>query len=163
MPADTGRRGRHWVSGAHIIGWFGEERAYAALLDALTRDRLSAEAVDREMHASPRRSLADVQKDQERAARDELAEARREVQAFRAALQDIRARGGPDGRAEVPYDDQDPQQNQQAELLIQYLVRPSYAEVRTEEPDAGHYIYYIRVDWDRLRALAEEQGHPLSL
>jgi hypothetical protein len=24
-------------------------------------------------------------------------------------------------------------------------------------------VYYIRVEWQRLRALAEEQGHPITL
>jgi hypothetical protein len=46
-------------------------------------------------------------------------------------------------------------------VLIQYLVRPGYAEVRTEEPAAGSYVYYIRVNWSKLRALAEEQGYRL--
>ena len=50
-----------------------------------------------------------------------------------------------------------------ADVLIQYLVRPGYAEVRTEEPEPEHYVYCVRVDWTRLRALAEEQGHPIAL
>jgi hypothetical protein len=48
-------------------------------------------------------------------------------------------------------------------MLIQYLVRPDYAEVRTEEPEPGHYVYYVRVNWPRLRALSEAHGHALAL
>ena len=48
------------------------------------------------------------------------------------------------------------------DVLIQYLVRPGYAEVRTEEPQPGNYVYYIRVDWPKLRALAAAEGHPLE-
>jgi hypothetical protein len=132
-------------------------------LDALTRDRLEVEAVEREMQATARRSLAEVQQAQQRAERDELAEARRELNDFRAAMTDMRERSGADGLAEVPYDSRDQVQNGAADVLIQYLVRPGYAEVRTEEPQAGQYVYYVRVDWARLRQLAEAQGHPISL
>jgi hypothetical protein len=154
---------QRWLSGFGAFDWRGDERAYASLLDALTRDRLGVEAIEREREATSRRSLAELQEDQQRAARDELAEARRELQEFRAAMDDVRQRGGPNGDAEVPYDSQDPDQNRAADVLIQYLVRADYAEVRTEEPEPGHYIYYIRVDWKRLRSLSEAQGHALTL
>jgi hypothetical protein len=154
---------RRWLSGSGRLEWRTDERAYASLLDALTRDRLEVEAVEREMQASPRRSLAEVQADQHRAERDELAEARRELQEFRTAIADARERGGPDGQAEVPFDSRDAAQNAAADVLIQYLVRPGYAEVRTEEPQPEQYVYYIRTDWPRLRQLAEGQGHPIGL
>jgi hypothetical protein len=154
---------QRWLSGFGALDWRTDERAYASLLDALTRDRLEVEAVEREMQATARRSLADVQEAQQRAERDELAEARRELTDFRSALSDVRERGGNDGTAEVPYDSRDVTQNQAADVLIQYLVRPGYAEVRTEEPQPEQYVYFVRVDWHRLRALAESQGHPISL
>ena len=152
---------RRWLSGFGAFDWRTDERSYASLLDALTRDRLEVEAVEREMQATARRSLAEVQQDQQRAERDELAEARRELDDFRAAITDVRRRGGGDGRAEVPYDSRDSKQSAAADVLIQYLVRPGYAEVRTEEPQPGQYIYNIRVDWPRLHRLAADQGHPL--
>jgi hypothetical protein len=159
MARQNGPPGR-WLSGFGSLDWRGDERGLASLLDALTRDRLEVEAVERERAAAPRRSLADVQQAQQRAERDELAEARRELDDFRAALSDIFRRAG--GRsAEVAYDSAKPEQNLAADVLIQYLVRPGYAEVRTEEPQPGHYVYDIRVDWARLRQLAEAQGHPL--
>jgi hypothetical protein len=160
MARQDGPRQR-WLSGFGALDWRTDERAYASLLDALTRDRLEVEAVEREMQATSRRSVAEVQEAQHRAERDELAEARRELDAFRMAMSDVRARGGTDGLAEVPYDSEDPAQNTAADVLIQYLVRPGYAEVRTEEPRQGRYVYYIRVDWPRLRALAQAQGHPI--
>ena len=153
---------QRWLSGFGALDWRSDERAYASLLDALTRDRLEVEAVEREMQATAR-SVAEVQQAQQRAERDELAEARRELDDFRAAMADMRARSGPDGKNEVPYDSRDKVQNAAADVLIQYLVRPGYAEVRTEEAQPGQYIYYIRVDWVRLRALAEAQGHPIAL
>ncbi len=154
---------QRWLSGFGTLDWRTDERAYASLLDALTRDRLEVEAVEREMQATARRSLADVQHDQQRAERDELAEARRELDEFRSAMTDVRERSGQDGQGEVAYDGRDPAQNAAADVLIQYLVRPAYAEVRTEEAEAGQYVYYIRVDWPRLRELAAAQGHPIAL
>jgi hypothetical protein len=154
-----------WLSGFGTLDWQADERAFASLLDALTRDRLEVEAVERELQATSRRSLAELQEDQHRAERDELAGARRELADFRSALTDIHRRGvasDSDGR-EVAYASHDAQQNRAADVLIQYLVRPGYAEVRTEEPNPGDYVYYIKVDWDRLEELAEEQGHPIAL
>lgn len=154
---------QRWLSGFGSLDWRSDERAYASLLDALTRDRLEVEAVEREMQATARRSLADVHEDQQRAERDELAEARRELDEFRTAMTDVRERSGTDGRGEVPYDSREQSQNSAADVLIQYLVRPGYAEVRTEEPQPGQYVYYLRVDWPRLRELAQAQGHAIAL
>ena len=162
MARPDGTASQRWLSGFGALDWTTDERAYAALLDALTRDRLEVEAVEREMQANARRSMADVQEDQHRAERDELAEARLELSEFRTAMTDVRERGGSDGTDEVPYDSRDPVQNAAADVLIQYLVRPGYAEVRTEEPQPEQYVYYIRVDWPRVRQLAEAQGHPIA-
>jgi uncharacterized protein involved in exopolysaccharide biosynthesis len=162
MAREDGTPPLRWLSGFGGLDWGSDERTYAALLDALTRDRLDVEAVEREMQTPARRSLADAQEEDDRVRRDELAEARRELGEFRSAMNDVRARGGEDGSAEVPYDSGVPEQNRAADVLIQYLVRPGYAEVRTEEPQAGSYVYYIRVDWPRLRELAEAQGHPIA-
>src|SRR5437870_1502678 len=102
---------QRWLSGFGALDWRSDERAYASLLDALTRDRLEVEAVEREMQATARRSLADVQEDQHRAERDELAEARRELDDFRTVMTDVRARSGADGKSEVSYDSRDAVQN----------------------------------------------------
>src|SRR5919197_4550310 len=94
---------RRWLSGFGALDWRSDERDFAALLDALTRDRLEVEAAERERLAASRRSLADVQEAQHRAERDELAEARRELNEFRSAITDVRERAGEDGHSEVPY------------------------------------------------------------
>jgi hypothetical protein len=161
--ADKAKPQRRWLSGFGALDWRSDERAFASLLDALTRDRLETEAVERELSATSRRSLAELQESQHRAERDELAEARRELDEFRTAIADARQRSGHNEKAEVSYDSGNPEQDAAADVLIQYLVRPGYAEVRTEEPEPEHYVYYIRVDWPRLRGLAEAQGHPIAL
>lgn len=140
------------------MGWQADEHTYAGLLDALTRDLLDVEATEREMVAAARRSLSSVQEEQQRAEQEELAEARRELGVFRAALERVRDNAGSDGGLEVPFDAADPEQDAQADALVQYLVRPDYAEVRTEELGPGRYVYHVRVQWDRLRALAKEHN-----
>src|SRR5919197_4340366 len=110
---------RRWLSGFGALDWRSDERDFAALLDALTRDRLEVEAAERERLAAARRSLADVQEAQHRAERDELAEARRELNDFRAALTDVRRRADSSS-AEVPYDSRNQDQNEAADVLIQY-------------------------------------------
>jgi hypothetical protein len=152
---------RRWLGGFGGFEWHSDDRGFAALLDALTRDRLEAEAVEREMSASARRSPADLKESQRAAERSELEDARRELAEFRSALLDARSRAHRDDRAEVAYDSSNPSQNAAADLLIQYLVRPGYAEVRTEEPTAARYVYWIRIDWPKLRALA--RGHGVQL
>lgn len=151
---------RRWLSGFGAFEWRSDERAFATLLDALTRDRLETEAHEREMNAGRN---TDVREAQSKAEHDELAEARSELDEFRSAIADARTRAGKDELAEVPYDSSQPTANAAADVLIQYLVRPGYAEVRTEEPQSEHYVYYIRVDWPRLRELAREQGLEITL
>jgi hypothetical protein len=158
--ADRKTPQRRWLSRFGAFEWHSDERAYASLLDALTRDRLEAEALERERNAG---RLTDVQEAQHKAERDELAEARSELDEFRSAVADARRRAGRDERAEVPFDSSKSTENAAADVLIQYLVRPGYAEVRTEEPDPERYVYYIRVDWPRLRKLAVDQGHPITI
>jgi hypothetical protein len=151
------RPARRWLSGFGAHEWGSDDRAYASLLDALTRDRLETEVLEREISAPAQQPVPDL-KQLERAERDA---ARRELDEFRQALTDVRARGAGSDRAEVAFDSRNAEQDAEADVLIQYLVRPGYAEVRTEEPTSEHYVYYIRIDWPRLRSLAVEQGHPL--
>ncbi len=137
--------------------WGQGDSPYASLLHALARDRLELTKTETELDATSRRGMADVLEAEQRAERDERAEAQRELSAFRAAIEDASTWGD----VEVGYDSRNRVENTRADVLIQYLVRTGYAEVRTEEPEPGAYVYFIRVDWPRLRALAEATGHPL--
>lgn len=162
MLADTDRQRRRWIRGHG--SWFtsdADERAYAGLLDALTEDLADTQVADVERRASARRSQADVIEESEQIRAEELDVARDELGAFRAALEDARARGAGSEGGEVAYDSADPREDRLADALIQHLVRTGYGEVRTEELGEGHYRYHLRVDWPRLEALAREQGQPL--
>ena len=146
---------QRWRLGFGALTWRAEDRGYAALLEALTREREQVLRQTQEL-AAPAAPLTTRGIDAvlERGARAELA-------VFRAALEDARARSGANGQAEVAYDSRNPDQDTWADILIQYLVRPGYAEVRTEEPEPWHYRYWIRITWERLRQLARGEGHAL--
>lgn len=141
----------------------GDERAYAALLEALTRQLVDAETTELERVASARQSAEGLREAQRRIEREERSEARRELDDFREGLEAVRQSAGSDGRGEAAFDARDPHQDGLAGALIQYVVRPGYAEVRTEEPEDGQYVYFIRVNWERLQALAQEIGHPIQV
>ena len=148
---------RPWRLGFERIAWRPADRAYAGVLEALTRERTALLEQGRELVAPARpRTSGAITQAQERQARAELA-------LFRAALEDARARSGPHGDLEVPFDSHHPRDDASADVLIQYLVRPGYAEVRTEETEPWQYRYWIRVAWDRLRQLAAEAGYRLPL
>jgi hypothetical protein len=148
---------RPWRVGFEQLAWRPADRAYAAVLEALTRERTALLEQGRELAAPARpRTTGAISPEQERQARAELA-------LFRAALEDARTRSGPRGDLEVPFDSQHPRDDASADMLIQYLVRPGYAEVRTEETEPWQYRYWIRVGWDRLRQLAAQTGHRLPL
>ena len=148
---------QRWRLGFGDLTWRGEDRAYAALLEALTRERHALLRQGREI-MDPARPLArsDIGAQLERGARAELA-------VFRAALEDARGRSGADGTAEVAYDSRDPRQDFWADIVIQYLVRPGYAEIRTEETEPWHYRYWIRIDWPAVRRLIADDKHPLPI
>ncbi len=146
---------RRWLSAFGRHDWDESDRTYATLLDSLTRDRLEAEALERELSRPAEQVTADERALEQR----EIDEARQELDEFRAALTDARQRGADGG--EVPYDSADPREDAAADVLIQYLVRPGYAEVRTEEPQPQHYVYYVHIDWPKLRELASRRGNTL--
>jgi len=145
---------RDWATPA----WPDDERVYAALLDALTRDLIEIAGTERQIVAHAEVDPEEMAANQERLEREELDEARRELGSFRTAVEEARAAG--EG-AEVPFDAADPHRDELADALIQYLVRPGYAAVRTEEPSPGHYVYHVQVDWPKLRGLTDQLGYKL--
>ena len=145
---------RDWATPA----WPDDQRVYASLLDALTRDLIDIAGTERQLVAHAEVDPEEMAQNQRRLEREEMDEAHRELGSFRAALEEARQQG--EG-AEVAFDAADPRQDDLADALIQYLVRPGYAAVRTEEPSPGHYVYHVQVDWPKLRALAAELGYTL--
>ncbi|MDQ3699715.1 MAG: hypothetical protein M3442_02215 [Chloroflexota bacterium] len=139
----------------------GDERAYAAVLQALARERVDVDSANVEKVATSRRSMADVKEAESEIEADVLADARRRLHTFRTALEDAYTRSRGSSQLEVAYDSADADQDGLADVLIQYLVRTGYGDVSTDEPAPGQYVYNVRVDWDRLCQLAAEQGHPL--
>jgi hypothetical protein len=138
-----------------------EKGVYTALLDALSNAVLDTEYTDIEANASARRDMADVKREEAHVAQTFLEEAQQNVPAFRDALHDAWRRGESTGIAS--YDSADPVEDAHATVLIQYLVRSGYADVRSEECGQEHYVYHLQIKWDRLRALAGTLGHRLPL
>jgi hypothetical protein len=66
------------------------------------------------------------------------------------------------GQQELPLDDRVPDENAMADALIRFLVSFDLAESRTEETEPMHYIYNVRVDWDKLEAIARQLGMDLD-
>jgi hypothetical protein len=159
MTMDVGTPIR-WLRGLGLIQWGVDERPYASLLEALTLDLAEKQATVDEMESTSRRDPADMAEAHEELTEDVLERARGELGTFRVALDDLAARGGT---GEAAYDSADPVQNAQADALIQFVVRPGYGQVRTEEPTPGRYVYNLQADWPRLRQLAADTGHPLPL
>src|SRR5215204_1053713 len=62
------------------------------------------------------------------------------------------------GGQELRLSDQDPVENSVADALIRYLVSFGLASSRTEEAALNHFVYYLSVDWDRIRAIASGIG-----
>jgi hypothetical protein len=153
-----------WLRGLGSFEWAPNDQPFAVLLEALVRDRAEDELLVREMEATSRVDMGELHQDRKEIAEADLERARGEVGTFRTALEDAWRRGGDGGDGgEVPYDSANPVENAQVDALIQYVVRPDYGEVRTEEPQPNRFVYHVRVDWPRLRALGEAHGHPLPL
>src|SRR5689334_8699410 len=94
---------RRWLPGFGLQDLNADDRTYASLLTALTRDRVETEALERELSAPAVQESTDVKQLE----REELDEARRELDQFRAALADAHSRAAGNTRAEVPYDSAD--------------------------------------------------------
>jgi hypothetical protein len=66
------------------------------------------------------------------------------------------------GRDELPLDDRVPDENAMADALIRFLVSFDLAESRTEETEPMHYVYNVRIDWQKLGAVAQRAGIDLD-
>jgi hypothetical protein len=118
------------------------------LLDLIVRERT-------EPMEEKAAELSNPAADDSAAATEARAEARaRDLDdAFETGLKAARRASG-----ELRLDASDPLQDRLADALIQFLVRPGLATVRTEELAQDQFVYYVSVDWAALRRLALQAG-----
>jgi hypothetical protein len=147
-------------------GWKGREPALAddarKLLDYIVRHFvLHDELVAIDLDASASDPGAEIEMDKREAVQRELARADDLAAAFADGL--ARAdRARSRGLDEVVLDDRDPVHNRIADAMIQFLVSHQLASSRSEPAEEYHYVYYISVDWDRLRDAAADAGVDLA-
>ncbi|HUZ00647.1 MAG TPA: hypothetical protein VMU89_09875 [Thermomicrobiaceae bacterium] len=98
-------------------------------------------------------SVDDVPAELRRAAREEEQRAGQLLPAFREGLARADAARRAGGNA-ISLDDRDPLDNQIADALVHFLVRPGIALSSTRETQPLHYIYTIAVDWNQLVSVA---------
>jgi hypothetical protein len=128
------------------------------LLDYIVRSYVVHDdlvGIDLEASASDRGEA--IETDKRRAVQREIERADHLAEAFSRGL--VRARSG---NGELVLDDRNPEENQEADALIGFLVSHHLASSRTEETEPRHYRYYVAVDWDRLGAAARAAGIDLD-
>jgi hypothetical protein len=128
------------------------------LLDHIVRTYVVREelvGIDLEASASDRGDA--IETDKRRAVRREIERAEHLAPAFSRGLARAHTQSG-----EIVLDDRDPEENQEADALIAFLVSHDLASSRTEETEPMHYRYRVAVDWDRLGAMAKQAGIDLD-
>jgi hypothetical protein len=96
-----------------------------------------------------------IVEDQERITRFEEARAGSLEEAFRDGLLRADAARRAGGSA-ISLDDRKPEDNRQADALVNFLVRSKLATSTARETDAQHYIYTVSIDWEALDRVARE-------
>ena len=111
------------------------------------------EQKDIDLNAPASESGGEIETEKEEVGQRERERADALAEPFRlgllAAWQERRA-----GRGELALDDRRPDENAMADALIRFLVSFDLAESRTEETEPLHYVYHLRVNWDRLAGVA---------
>jgi len=102
-----------------------------------------------------------IAEDQERMARFEEARAEALSSAFREGLLRADAARRAGGSA-ISLDDRKPEENQQADALVTFLVRSKLATSTARETDTQHYTYIVSIDWEALNRVAREAKTSLS-
>ncbi len=113
------------------------------------------EAIEVERDASAAESGEALIADKRRVLRQEEERAETLAEPFRAGLKradDARRAGGN----AISLDDRKPDEDQQADALIHFLVRSQLATSTSRETEPHHYIYTVSVDWDALDRVARE-------
>jgi hypothetical protein len=111
--------------------------------------------IDLEASASDRGEA--IETDKRRAVQREVERAESLAGAFSRGLARARAHSG-----ELILDDRNPEENQEADALIGFLVSHDLASSHTEETEPMHYRYHVVVDWDRLEETARAAGIDLD-
>jgi hypothetical protein len=122
---------------------------------------LRDELVDVDLLASASDRGASIEAEKDSIVEREGDQARQMRQSFRTGLTtsyDLSQNGG----RELRLSDQDPVENTIADALIRYLVSFGLAQSRTEQAGPNHYIYYLSVDWNRIRSIAAGIGIDLE-
>jgi hypothetical protein len=132
------------------------------LLDYIVRHFvLHDELVSIDLDASASDAGDSIETDKREAVQRELTRANDMAAAFADGL--VRAnKARASGQEELMLDDRDPAQNQIADAMIQILVSHHLAASRSESTTDYHYVYYIAVDWERLREVADQAGVDLE-
>jgi hypothetical protein len=132
------------------------------LLDYIVRHFvLHDELVSIDLDASASDAGDAIEMDKREAVQRELTRANDLAAAFADGL--VRANNARSiGQEEITLDDRDPVQNQIADAMIQFLVSHQLAASRSEPTTDYHYVYYIAVDWERLREVADQAGVDLA-
>lgn len=128
------------------------------LLDHIVRSYVVHDelvGIDLEASASDRGEA--IETDKRRAVRREIERADHLAGAFSRGLARARARTG-----EIVLDDRNPDENEEADALIGFLVSHDLASSRTEETEPRHYRYHVAVDWSRLDETARVAGIDLD-
>jgi hypothetical protein len=137
-------------------------RATRQLLSAIVTHYAAEDTARRvDLDANAELSGSEIEADKAAGIERERATADRLAGAFERGLQrawERRQLGGND----ITLDDRDPEENEMASALIDFLVRFDLAASHSREVEDQHYIYVINVDWDRLRALAAANGQSLD-
>ena len=113
------------------------------------------EAIELERDASATEQGEDITADKRRVVKQEEERVEALGDPFRAGLRradDARRAGGN----AISLDDRKPDENQQADALIHFLVRSQLATSTSRETDQHRYIYTIAVDWDALDRVARD-------
>lgn len=132
------------------------------LLDHIVRHYVVVdEQKDIDLNAAASESGGEIESEKVEAAQRELERAAALAEPFRLGLL-AAFQGRRSGRGELALDDRVPSENAMADALIRFLVSYDLAESRTEETEPYHYIYHLRVDWDRLHKVARDAGLDLD-
>lgn len=115
------------------------------------------EQVGIDLNATASDEGADIESDKRRAARREIERADQLADAFSRGLARARAASG-----QLVLDDRNPEENEEADALISFLVSHDLASSHSEETEPRHYRYFLTINWANLHAAAGSAGIDLD-